>query len=333
MNIRDFKSPVTLIVGVLIFINLSCKKDDSKGNDQPIENNPVALDAEENLKTSFLAKWETVDGAESYKLFVSENEDFSSHVSGFNGKDVGNTDKAYVFNLNGNKNYYLRIKACFESGESNYSNVIEANTNGIDQLPNMSFENWTEFPKYRVPSPIGIWATPNKVADLLYFLDPPAVTVTRSIDAYSGQYAAKIETIFPEDFLLVTGTVATGIFEPDLQNQLESLKQGVPFTSKPIALKGYYKYLPKENDSCDIYAELTRWNSISLKRDTIAEAILIENNIAVEAWTEFHLPFTYFSAEEPDSLTIIFASSAEGDSFIGAVGSAIYVDDISLVYE
>lgn len=132
---------------------------------------------------------------------------------------------------------------------------------------------------------------------------------------------------------MVTGTVATGIFEPDLQNQLESLKQGVPFSGKPTAFKGYFKYLPKENDSCDVYAELTRWNPVSLERDTIAEAVLIENDVAVESWTEFYLPFTYFSAEEPDTLTIIFASSAEGDSFIGAEGIAIYVDDISLVYE
>ncbi len=317
---------------IICFGLFSCDKEDND-DEKPPEKTPVALDGQEIYQTNFLAQWEFFEGATKYKIDVSESQQFNSYVKGFHNKDVGNVTRAYVYGLENNKTYYFRIRPFIDETACKYSNTIEVTTGGEDQLPNMDMEMWTDFPKYSVPSPIGIWATPNKIVDLLLYMDPPPVTVEKTTDAVSGEYAAKIMTILPEDFILLTGTVATGIFDPDMQNQLESLKQGVPFTSKPVAFKGYYKYLPVDSDSCDIYSYLTHWNLALNERDTVAAAKLTTNDVEVDTYTEFNLTYNYLTADEPDTIILIFASSAAGDSFIGGVGSTLYIDDISLVYE
>ncbi len=331
------KNPILRIAAffvlTLVVTLTACKNDNNDDdNNPPLVDKPVALDAKEIFQKNFLARWQKANNVDGYKIDVSTSADFSNHVNGFNGKDVNDVDRCYAFNLQNNVKYYYRIRAYAGENHSEYSNVIEVNTAGEDQLPNGDLETWIPFPKYSIPAPLGVWATANKVVDLLLYMDPPPVTTEPTNDAVTGEWAAKITTILPPEFLLVTGTLASGIFDPDLQNQLESLQEGTPFTSRPIAFRGYYKYLPVNNDSCDIYADLTRWNSATNKRDTIASARLPDNTLIVENYTEFQLPFIYFSAENPDTMIMIYASSAAGDLFIGGVGSTLYIDDISLVY-
>lgn len=323
---------VLMLIGGIVVFN-SCKEKDN--GDPPIENKPVAIQAEQVYKSSFLARWDTVEQATGYKLYVSTSQNFNTHVLGFDGRDVGKVSRAFAFNLQGNTKYYYRVKAMFESSESGFSNTIELTTNGNAQLPNSNFEVWQDFDRYMEPAPRGYWATPNKVADLLVFLDPPPVMVERTTDAYSGSYAARISTFMPADssLPLMTGTVATGIFEVDWNNMVESLKQGMPFTSRPSAFKGYYKYLPVKGDSCNIYAHLTRWNEAAGEREFVAKAQIPVNDVTVESYTGFNLPFNYLTQDNPDTIIMIFVSSAGGDDFMGHAGSALYIDDISLIYE
>ena len=117
-------------------------------------------------------------------------------------------------------------------------------------------------------------------------------------------------------------------------NPLNSTKFGIPFTDKPIYLKGYYKYIPVAGDSCRIASYITKWNTGTKKRDTIAAASITQaQSIAtVNTYTEFDIVYHYYSADTPDSITLILASSADGANFNAAIGTKLYIDEISLEY-
>ncbi len=203
-------------------------------------------------------------------------------------------------------------------------------------LPNMDLEEWAEFPFssgfYEEPAG-GIWTTANKAV----LLNPEIFKITtfKTGDAHHGNYAAKIVTDLadlpgPND-ILQTGTLATGYFD-EMALPPSNLKDGVPFTGRPYRLKGYFKYLPVKQDSCDVYSLLYKWNPSTKSRDTIAYAWKTDT-ITVKEWTKFDLPYHYYSEEVPDTISIIFAPSAGGDLFEGQVGSTLYIDDISLEFE
>jgi hypothetical protein len=54
--------------------------------------------------------------------------------------------------------------------------------------------------------------------------------------------------------------------------------------------------------------------------------------LTVNTYTEFDILYHYYSTNSPDSLTIIFASSADGAKYNAAVGTKLYIDEISLEY-
>ncbi|MBU1012090.1 MAG: fibronectin type III domain-containing protein, partial [Bacteroidetes bacterium] len=77
---------------------------------------------------SFNANWNTSAGATYYLLYVSTNIDFSSYISGYNGKNVGDVTIYNVNELSANSNYYYRIKAYNSSGGSAYSGTKSLTT-------------------------------------------------------------------------------------------------------------------------------------------------------------------------------------------------------------
>lgn len=111
---------------------------------------------------------------------------------------------------------------------------------------------------------------------------------------------------------------------------------GKPFTSRPAAIKGYMKYAPKNGDSASIFVELYKYNADLGKRIMIGRVEKIYTE-TVSEWTEFNLPITYNSAQAPDSVTVLFVSSAGYDfdnlfACKGQVGSSLWVDDVEFVY-
>ncbi len=138
------------------------------------------------------------------------------------------------------------------------------------------------------------------------------------------------------------GVEAKHIFLPGVVGTLEVLIQeqsaifGRPFPSRPTALKGYMKYLPVNGDSASIFVEVYKYNEAAGKRQKIArvEHIFKEK---MEDWTEFELPINYNSDMTPDSITVLFVSSAGYDfddlfNCKGQVGSTLWVDDVEFVY-
>ena len=191
------------------------------------------------------------------------------------------------------------------------------------QIPQGGFNNWTNSPQNDYSEPSGGWWT---TLNSLVSLGAP-VTVYPTSDAHSGEFAAQLETQM-YGTLLLGGLLASGNFI----NIDPFIELGRPFTDKPTKFKGWYKYLPVDGDSAAIAARLTKFNTSTKQQDTIAQAIkIITNNVS--SYTQFEIPFNYLQAEtNPDSISIVFMSSAESGNFLGSTGSTLILDDISLEY-
>jgi hypothetical protein len=142
------------------------------------------------------------------------------------------------------------------------------------------------------------------------------------------------------------------------------LNWGVPFTSRPTALKGYMQYAPKainrpgtnlpagtpgegEMDQCGMYCALLS-ESLVVDNTKMNEFPNFETDSRVIAygslpagqnvhsnnqWKEVNIPLVYRTlTKKPTHLLIVFSASKYGDYFHGGEGSTLYLDDFSLEY-
>ncbi len=194
-------------------------------------------------------------------------------------------------------------------------------------IPDGDFEKWATITSginsYEEPKS-GWWTSLN----ILSNLGGPK-TLKKTTEAHTGHYAAKMSTSVWGD-LTIPGILVSGTFDFDAPNMII---EGKPFTEKPKSFRGYYKYFPVSGDSAAIFASITKYMPQNQRRDTIAAASLAILN-TYDSYTFFDIDFTYYiNYVEPDSINIVFASSADGANFNGAVGSTLYIDDISLIMQ
>lgn len=98
---------------------------------------PVAIAATNLTHESFSANWDASTGASTYYLDVSEANDFSAFVSGYENLNVGNVTTYGVSGLNSSNDYYYRVRANNSAGTSDNSNSIMVSTSAI---PNTSVQ-------------------------------------------------------------------------------------------------------------------------------------------------------------------------------------------------
>jgi len=79
-------------------------------------------------RTSFMASWNDVAGANGYLLDVSTTESFSSYVEGYHQLDVGKVTGRLVTGLNQGTEYFYRVRPYGGAGPGNYSQVMSATT-------------------------------------------------------------------------------------------------------------------------------------------------------------------------------------------------------------
>jgi hypothetical protein len=185
------------------------------------------------------------------------------------------------------------------------------------QIPNNSFENWITTGGVEEPDN---WDTPNP--ELSIFSE---FTVSKSTDAYSGDYSAKLETknVF---FYNAPGLITLADFSVDitsLDSITFSIKGGMLLQEKVTRLTGMYKYSGVSDDSASVL--IYSFSRVDGVFDTIGVGLKSMGD--ADEWTEFIVDMEELSTNVPDTFNVVILSS--GLNF--REGSVLYVD--SLVVE
>ncbi len=188
-------------------------------------------------------------------------------------------------------------------------------------VPNPGFEAWIDYGDYEDPKN---WQSPNWTTSGL-----GVFTVTKSTDVYSGNYSVRMESkSILGGLFKVPGTVTLGEFEIDFNNQTAIIVGGVPFTTRPHKLSGFFKYYPGQNDYMQAFVLFYKQNQGSGLRDTIGVGYFSYAD-TVDVWSPFETEIIYNSPVEPDSMNIIIMAS---DITSAVQGSTLLVDSLMFEY-
>jgi len=186
-------------------------------------------------------------------------------------------------------------------------------------IPNAGFESWTPGFGYDDPNS---WGTLNALS----ILGIP-ISVTKSTERHGGSFSAKVETMSTIDSIgqetPSPGFMAIGLV--DIFNNQFVI--GTPFTAKPDSLIGWVKCNSVNGDTSGIILQLTKWDATSLTQEEIGFGGYITTSSS-STFYRFSVPIEYESENTPDSISVFVLSSLGN----GQIGSAIWVDDLSLIY-
>ncbi len=260
-----------------------------------------------------------------------------------------------------------------QSGKWSRTYLVEFVTPSIDVVENTveyHFENYSlnESGQYYVWD--GDWATANPGFSVANGgTDPDKYPTVPDVNGLEGACVRLTTTSTGVWGALVKKPLAAGnLFLGDfdlstaLTNTLESTHFGIPFNLKPIGFRGYYKFTPGSQitdangnnvsgeDQPAIYARLYRnhdenGNSITLNGTNVKDSPYIIGQAEVEPqvtsdWIYFDIPFEYWEDVDMNllnnmgyNLIMNFSSSKEGATYEGAIGSTLYIDEVSVVVE
>ncbi|MDQ3072847.1 MAG: T9SS type A sorting domain-containing protein [Bacteroidota bacterium] len=187
--------------------------------------------------------------------------------------------------------------------------------NSVTPFPNGDFENWIT---RSLQDPAG-WSTPNALSIL-----QGEPSVTRTTDAYNGTYAVSIKTVPGINNNDKIGFVVLG--QLNIEDGLE-VTGGMPVTTTPRKLTGYYKYAPVGQDSALAGIRFYKFNTATGQSEQIGE--YIEKLAPAATYTKFQVDIDL--SQQPDTAVIILASSNLLDrTAYSAVGSVLVVDELRL---
>ena len=264
---------------------------------------------------------------------------------------------------NWTKKYLVAYVVAGISTEYHFENVRQENSVILNYTYDIFFE------KDEDGSDIMEWASGNKGFALTGMGSNASSFPTCSVENGKVGKGVKLETRTTGSWgaalkmYIAAGNLFIGTFDVGsaLTNALKATQFGLPFDKVPTNLRGYYKYkagpvysemgqvVDGKKDNFDIYAifyetdantktldgtnRFDHPNLISIAR--IADKDRVETN----EWTEFNIPFVTLPGKVIDkdklkankyNMAIVFSSSIDGDSFKGAVGSILYIDEVEL---
>lgn len=289
-----------------------------------------------------------------------------------------NTYSATATNLTPATTYEYRLTDGLETPAFNISGG-EFTTEAATVLPNAGFEDWsvhsagtatisvnTTFPctDEEYNNGTRFWDTSNRGANSIGQKDP-----TNKTDEliHTGTYAAKLSTTKVSGQLAAASLYSGDFIEANMSGTA-TINFGKSFTSRPTALKGFYKYTPAEAsntgalpdgvtltddlDQCAIYIVLMKGGEqhevINTKRETLLSLDNIKANnkfiaygelpsgaaTAGDGFVEFNIPIEYRNLDDkPTHIIIVCSASKYGDYMVGGDGSVMYLDDFELVYD
>jgi len=173
-------------------------------------------------------------------------------------------------------------------------------------IPNSSFENWSQKTYY---DDLDQFTTSNP----LTYVATETANVTKTTDAHSGNYAAKMETIGSDG-----GPIPGAVFIGQIGEG--AITGGVPFIERPDSIIGFAKY--------DIQTLDTAYVAVLFKLFGAPIGIcFIQFTGAQNDWEEFTAPISWLvPVLPPDTMATVIVSSTIFD--LPIPGSTITVDDI-----
>ena len=189
----------------------------------------------------------------------------------------------------------------------------------------------------------------------------PTVGVTSPV--HGGTYAAELKST-EKLSVFAAASLYTGSFM-GLSGMSANMEFGKAFTTRPTGLHGYYKYTPavinkvdrtsagvtivqgETMDQCAIFIALAKktftfnnknedqYIQYATDPDIIAYGELPSGAAtAGDGYVEFNIPLKYKNlTDQPTHIIVVCSSSKYGDYMTGGVGSTLYVDDLSLIYD
>ena len=254
---------------------------------------------------------------------------------------------------------YSNETTTFESNEVNFTTETQT------ALYNGGFENWYSEGKIDycgIQTDGKYWNSSNGGAANYV----GSVTTQDTGFKHSGNSSAKLGTKWAV-VKLAAASLFTGDFIGLIGTKGAKLDWGVPFTSRPTALKGYYSYAPgsinrgsqpsgvgapskNSNDECQIFCALVTelfhvanaeadgyemTTSLDWENDprVVAYGQMTKNTTTNGNWEEFNIPLIYRSTTtKPTHLIIVSSASKWGDYFYGSDSSVLHLDDFEFVY-
>lgn len=284
----------------------------------------------------------------------------------------GETYKAKAEGLTPDTEYECRMVY----GEEEYvSEVAEFTTETAVALYNGNFDLWTTSGETIYPgtseeagNTTSFWNTSNPgtsqgIGAMGGAINPTTYVTSPVHTSGEGAYAAKLESTY-KIIKFAAASLYTGNFL-GLSGMSANMEFGKPFTGRPIALHGFYKYTPKvinrvdrkpagveiikdqTMDQCAIFIALAK-KSFTFNNNKEEEYIDYEgddNIIAYgelpsgeatsgDGYTEFSIPLKYKNlTDKPTHIIVVCSASKYGDYMTGGEGSLLYVDDFELVYD
>ena len=182
-------------------------------------------------------------------------------------------------------------------------------------LPNNDFESW-EMGTYEDPE---FWNTANYLTSLF-----GVVSVTKSENAYSGTYCARLETIDITGLTQAPGLLTLAEFTVNTSTFEYNFSGGYFLQENVSRLTGMYKYTGALDDSASIIIYNFK-HPEGEEMDTIGVGMTFLYD--TEDWTPFEVIMENNNNHLPDTFNVIILSSGSTDM---NVGSVLLVDSVAI---
>lgn len=234
--------------------------------------------------------------------------------------------------------------------------AVSFTTFDAPEIPNLSFDEAYYNGSYWYPNKSGgnsYWATGNDgiVAGPVSMSPNNTEEKTDVIKGKAVRLKSVEITYALSPVKFAGGSLFTGSYNTDMGNPINSVKFGRPYTGRPLALKGWYKYQPKTinkykygsdewamgtMDKCHIYISLEDWGSSGSRPGSprIIGYGELKSDQKVDSWTPFTIDIKYNDpTRKPTHVVLVATASHLGGTFCGGVGSELLVDEFALVWE
>ncbi len=182
----------------------------------------------------------------------------------------------------------------------------------VAQIPNSGFENWTSMGSYSNPDN---WDQLNAMTTMA-----SVYTCNKGTPGNVGTAYLKLTSKTVGTMGVIPGIATNGTINATTMQVLG----GSPNTTRPAAFTGKWQYMGYSGDVGFVSVYLTKWNTATMMRDTIAKG---SQNLTgmVMSWASFNINLTYASQNFPDTVQIILSSSGTTP----ANNSYLYVDNLA----